>query len=75
MSDVTTAPAIEISVNGEKREIESGTTVRGLVELLRLQPGQVAVERNGEVVPRRLHGEQALAAGDTVEVVTFVGGG
>ncbi len=75
MSDVTTAPAIEISVNGEKREIESGTTVRGLVELLRLQPGQVAVERNGEVVPRRTHEQVVIEAGDRLEVVTFVGGG
>lgn len=75
MSDVTTASGIEISVNGELRRIESGTTVRGLVELLRLQPTQVAVERNGEVVPRRTHEQVVLEAGDRLEVVTFVGGG
>ena len=36
---------------------------------------RVAVERNGEIVPKRLYGETVLADGDTLEVVGFVGGG
>lgn len=70
-----TQEALALTVNGEAMSVPAATTVAGLLRLLGIKPEQAAVERNGEVVPRRLHGEQALAAGDTVEVVTFVGGG
>ncbi|MEZ4309382.1 MAG: sulfur carrier protein ThiS [Polyangiaceae bacterium] len=66
---------MRVQVNGEPRDIPDGTTVRGLVELLGLTDGPVAVERNGEVVRRARHTEEILAEGDTVEVVHFVGGG
>lgn len=64
-----------IVLNGESREIGDGTTVLGLLEQLGLDPRQVAVERNREIVPRAQHGETALDDGDQLEVVTFVGGG
>jgi sulfur carrier protein len=64
-----------VTVNGEARDVPEGVTVRGLVELLGLSDGPVAVERNGEVVPRAEHARTALAAGDAVEIVHFVGGG
>ena len=67
--------AVQITVNGEPREIVAGTTVKQLVLELGLGEGPVAVERNRDVVPRRLHGETALVAGDVVEIVHFVGGG
>lgn len=67
--------ACEIRLNGDTRTIEAGTTVAGLLQELGLVSGGVAVEINTEVVPRATHGERVLAAGDTVEVVTFVGGG
>ncbi|MEZ4301184.1 MAG: sulfur carrier protein ThiS [Polyangiaceae bacterium] len=66
---------MRVQVNGEPKDIPDGTTVRGLVELLGLTDGPVAVERNGEVVRRARHTEEILAEGDTVEVVHFVGGG
>lgn len=66
---------ISVNVNGKPRQLPAGTTVRGLVEVLKLEPGLVAVERNGEVVPRREHDQVTLTAGDQLEVVTFVGGG
>ena len=66
---------MQISVNGELREVPSGTTVRGLVELLGLTDGPVAVERNREVVPRAEHTTTELAEQDVVEIVHFVGGG
>jgi sulfur carrier protein len=66
---------MQITVNGELREIPGGTTVRGLVEILGLTDGPVAVERNREVVPRAEHVSRELAAGDIVEIVHFVGGG
>jgi sulfur carrier protein len=66
---------MQITVNGEMHEILSGTTVRGLVEILGLTDGPVAVERNREVVPRAEHTSTELAAGDVIEIVHFVGGG
>jgi sulfur carrier protein len=66
---------MRVTVNGEAREIAESTTVRGLIELLDLTGGPVAVERNGEVVPRAEHPGTALAEGDVVEIVHFVGGG
>ena len=66
---------MHVTVNGERREVPETTTVRGLVELLGLTDGPVAVERNGAVVPRAEHAKAALAEGDVLEIVHFVGGG
>ena len=66
---------MRLTVNGEEHEVPEGLTVRALVERLDLGGGPVAVERNGDVVPRRAHTETALAEGDRVEIVHFVGGG
>lgn len=66
---------MKVTVNGEVREVPEGLTVRGLVEHLGLGDGPVAVERNQEVVPRARHAETHLAAGDSLEIVHFVGGG
>ena len=66
---------MRVEVNGSPREVAPGSTVAALVEAMGLPPGRVAVERNGEVVPRRTWSEAAIADGDRVEIVTFVGGG
>ena len=66
---------MEISVNGKPRGIEPGATVATLLESLELDPRQLAVERNLELVPRGQHATTLLADGDRVEVVTLVGGG
>jgi sulfur carrier protein len=47
--------AVRLTVNGEPHEVPEGTTVRGLIEQLDLAGGPVAVEKNGEVVPRAEH--------------------
>jgi sulfur carrier protein len=65
---------MRIEVNGEVRET-GATTVLALVEELGLDVRKVAVERNLAIVPRSLHGTTALADGDRIEVVQFVGGG
>lgn len=67
--------SFEIVVNGETRSVEPGTTVAGLIGELGFADRRVAVERNREVVPRARHAITELAAGDRVELVTFVGGG
>ena len=66
---------MRLTVNGEGREIPEPMTVRGLVELLELGDGPVAVERNGDVVPRADHASTGLRDGDVIEIVHFVGGG
>jgi len=66
---------MQLTVNGEPRDVPDGLTVRGLVEHLGLTEGPVAVERNREVVPRAEHPITELAPGDVVEIVHFVGGG
>ena len=66
---------MQVQVNGELMEVASGQTVRGLIEQLGLGRGPVAVERNGEVVPRIEHAAAELCDGDRVEVVHLVGGG
>lgn len=68
-------PTVQISVNGNPKEIAPGTTVAGLLELLKIERAQVAVEVNAAVVKKARHAEHALQQGDQVEIVTFVGGG
>ena len=66
---------MQITVNGEVRDIAAGTTVAGLLEELGMRPKFVAVERNLELIPRARHAECELAENDKLEVVTLVGGG
>jgi len=63
------------TVNGEPLDLPEGLTVAALLQRLGVQGDRVAVERNGEVVKQARHGEQELAPGDVLEIVTFVGGG
>ncbi|MCX7418253.1 MAG: sulfur carrier protein ThiS [Planctomycetia bacterium] len=66
---------MEISVNGEPREVEVGCTVAMLLDQLKLQPRYLAVERNQQLVPRTTHAGCHLHPGDCIEIVTLVGGG
>jgi thiamine biosynthesis protein ThiS len=66
---------MQIFINGKPREVDAGGTVATLLELLGLDPRQLAVERNLELVPRGEHAATQLAPGDRLEVVTLVGGG
>jgi sulfur carrier protein len=63
------------TVNGEPVELPDGLTVSSLLQHLGVRAERVAVERNGEVVKQARHGEQRIASGDVLEIVTFVGGG
>ncbi|MCZ8137019.1 MAG: sulfur carrier protein ThiS [Porphyrobacter sp.] len=63
-----------ITLNGAPHRTNA-TTIADLVRELELTPEKVAVERNGAIVPRSTLGEAALAEGDTLEIVHFVGGG
>ena len=78
MTCPTVAPiprGVRISLNGEPRELPEGTTIAAMLATLELAPGRVAVERNREIVSRDHHARVTLLEGDSLEVVTFVGGG
>jgi sulfur carrier protein len=66
---------MEIFVNGQARQVPAELTVAALVADLDLAGRRIAVERNGEIVPRSLHAATALASGDRLEIVVAVGGG
>ena len=63
-----------VKINGEERDL-AGRTLADYLSCAGFDPARVAVERNGEIVPKRLYGETALADGDALEIVGFVGGG
>ena len=66
---------MEITVNGEPQPLAEALTVATLLEARGMAGKRVAVERNGEIVPRGRHAETLLAAGDQIEIVVAVGGG
>ena len=66
---------IAITINGEPREFEAVMSVSQLLERLELAGKKIALERNGQIVPRSQFGEQRLADGDRLEIVVAVGGG
>mgnify|MGYP002782049223 FL=1 len=66
---------IQLSVNGEPRAFPDPLDVARLLDALALAGKRVAVERNGEIVPRSRYAETPLADGDQLEIVVAVGGG
>ncbi len=71
----TSVQSISVTVNGNSRQLHQGVTVAQLLAQLDTAGKRVAVERNGEIVPRSLHASTALAGGDQLEIVVAVGGG
>lgn len=65
---------LSLTINGEPRRAAPGS-IADLVRSLDLDPAKVAVERNGDIVPRSTLAAVAIAEGDTLEIVHFVGGG
>jgi sulfur carrier protein len=66
---------VQLSVNGQSRQIAEGATVAQLLDQLELTGRYVAVEVNRQLVPRQEHARHRLADGDRLEIVTLVGGG
>jgi sulfur carrier protein len=66
---------MDIVVNGQSQRLTEPMTVAALLEARGLTGKRVAVERNGEIVPKSRHAETALASGDQIEIVVAVGGG
>ena len=66
---------MEISLNGEPRQIEDGTTLQGLVSTLQLPDRALAIAVNRKVITRAKWPEVVLQPGDRVELVRAIGGG
>ena len=66
---------IRVTVNGAAHRFERPLDVSALLSSLNLAGGKVAVERNGEIVPKSAHAATPLADGDRREIVVAVGGG
>ncbi|WP_450104021.1 sulfur carrier protein ThiS [Sediminicoccus rosea] len=69
------AERLKLTVNGEARSVPAGLTVADLLAEIGLAARKVAVERNLEIVPRSQYATTALADGDAIEIVHFIGGG
>ena len=66
---------IELVINGEVRSFPAPLTLSRLIETLDLAGKRIAIEKNGEIVPRSQHASTPLASGDRLEIVVAVGGG
>jgi thiamine biosynthesis protein ThiS len=66
---------MNLVINGEDRTFEPPLTLAGLIEKLGIKQDRVAVELNRDIVQRDQWAEKALASGDRLEIVHFVGGG
>lgn len=66
---------VQLTMNGQQVEIEAGTTLGALIDARGIVRRMIAVEYNGEIVPRHQYDEIVLAEGDQLEVVQMVGGG
>ena len=66
---------ISVSINGEARNFDISISVAALIEQMQLGGKRIALERNGEIVPRSQFTQQMLCDGDRLEIVVAVGGG
>ncbi|HHT9120130.1 MAG TPA: sulfur carrier protein ThiS [Candidatus Hypogeohydataceae bacterium YC41] len=66
---------MQLIVNGERGDYPEGLTIQGLLTRLGIAQRPVAVEVNKKVVPKAEHTSRELTENDTLEIVTFVGGG
>jgi sulfur carrier protein len=66
---------IQVTVNGAAHRLEQAVKLSALLERLQMAGKKVAVEKNGEIVPRSRHGETVVQDGDRLEIVVAVGGG
>ena len=66
---------IAISINGKARQFDKPVSITELIEHMQIGKKRIAIERNGEIVPRGQFNTQMLADGDKLEIVVAVGGG
>ena len=66
---------IELSINGIPQQLKVSHTIADLIVELDLAGKRIAIERNGEIVPRSLFASMPISEGDQLEIVVAVGGG
>lgn len=66
---------ITVSINGDSRQFKQPFSIAELIAEMGYAGKRIALERNGEIVPRSTFTEQMLADNDTLEIVVAVGGG
>jgi sulfur carrier protein len=66
---------MKITLNGNVREINSGATVKALLDSIKLNPEAVAVELNLAIIPKNEYDTRRLNEADKIEIISFVGGG
>jgi thiamine biosynthesis protein ThiS len=66
---------VQITLNGERFELDQPLSVTALLARLEIDPRRVAVEHNLEIIKRQRFPDVVVNEGDTVEIVNFVGGG
>ena len=66
---------MQVIVNNCHHEVEAQSTLQQLLEKLEITKGRIAVEINGEIVPRSSFNQHPLHKGDTIEIVQAIGGG
>ncbi len=66
---------ITVNINGATRQFPKSTRISALIEEMALSGKRIALERNGEIVPRSSFATQQLSEGDRLEIVVAVGGG
>ena len=66
---------IQVTVNGAAKRFEAPLPVSALIEKMALAGKKIAVEKNGEIIPRSLHQKTLVENGDHLEIVVAVGGG
>ena len=66
---------IQVTVNGAAHRFEAPLNLRAMLEKLEIAGKKIAVERNGEIVPKSAHADTLIGDGDALEIVVAVGGG
>jgi len=66
---------MNITLNGQSLQVEEVSTISELIAHLGYTDKRIAVEQNGEIVPKSTHGTAPLTEGDQLEIVVAVGGG
>jgi len=66
---------IQVKVNGAAQRFDAPLNISSLLQELAMSGKKVAVERNGEIVPKSAHANTLIADGDELEIVVAVGGG
>ncbi len=66
---------IAVTINGSAQTFDQALSIAELIQQMKLAGKRIAIERNGEIVPRSQYAQQMLVSGDKLEIVVAVGGG